>query len=114
MNKLIIVGNGFDLAHGLPTTYNNFLTWFWARFKKSYHTDEIKNIIEYNPKFEGLLGSVVELNSYSSFSKNVNSYVPVGPPKHFNRTNKKKYIEDELCYEFKNYFFLSLCIISVN
>ena len=27
-NKLIIVGNGFDLALGLKTSYNNFLFWY--------------------------------------------------------------------------------------
>jgi hypothetical protein len=27
MNKLIIIGNGFDLAHGLPTSYKDFLLW---------------------------------------------------------------------------------------
>jgi Bacteriophage abortive infection AbiH len=27
MNKLIIIGNGFDLAHGLPTRYSDFIEW---------------------------------------------------------------------------------------
>ncbi|MBU3809406.1 MAG: bacteriophage abortive infection AbiH family protein [Candidatus Phocaeicola faecipullorum] len=25
MNRLIILGNGFDIAHGLPTKYNDCL-----------------------------------------------------------------------------------------
>ncbi|NAS10892.1 AbiH family protein [Poritiphilus flavus] len=25
MNKLVIVGNGFDLAHGLATSYGHFI-----------------------------------------------------------------------------------------
>jgi len=28
MNKLIIIGNGFDLAHGLNTRYSDFLVWY--------------------------------------------------------------------------------------
>ena len=28
MNKLIIIGNGFDLAHGLKTKYSDFLLWY--------------------------------------------------------------------------------------
>lgn len=28
VNRLVIVGNGFDLAHGLPTSYKNFLDWY--------------------------------------------------------------------------------------
>ena len=29
MNRVILVGNGFDLAHNLPTSYNDFLDWYW-------------------------------------------------------------------------------------
>lgn len=25
--KLIIIGNGFDLAHGLKTSYKDFINW---------------------------------------------------------------------------------------
>lgn len=28
MNKLFIIGNGFDLAHGLKTSYADFLLWY--------------------------------------------------------------------------------------
>ncbi len=28
MNRLILVGNGFDLAHGLKTSYNDFMLWY--------------------------------------------------------------------------------------
>lgn len=28
MNRLIIIGNGFDLAHGLKTSYNDFISWY--------------------------------------------------------------------------------------
>ena len=27
MNKLVIIGNGFDLAHGLNTSYSHFIVW---------------------------------------------------------------------------------------
>ena len=39
MNKLVIIGNGFDLAHGLNTRYSDFLLWkINEAFKqKSYH-----------------------------------------------------------------------------
>ena len=39
MNKLVIIGNGFDLAHGLPTSYRNFIDDFWAKLKENYKTD---------------------------------------------------------------------------
>ena len=37
MNRLVIIGNGFDLAHGLKTSYADFLEWY----KKDY-IDNIK------------------------------------------------------------------------
>ena len=29
MNRIILVGNGFDLAHNLHTSYKNFIEWYW-------------------------------------------------------------------------------------
>ena len=29
MNRLVIIGNGFDLAHGLETNYKDFINWYW-------------------------------------------------------------------------------------
>ena len=29
MNKLVIIGNGFDLAHGLKTKYSDMIDFFW-------------------------------------------------------------------------------------
>lgn len=31
MNRLIIVGNGFDLAHGLKTSYADFIDWYFKK-----------------------------------------------------------------------------------
>jgi hypothetical protein len=31
MNKLVLIGNGFDLAHGLKTSYRNFLDWYMCK-----------------------------------------------------------------------------------
>lgn len=28
MNRLVLIGNGFDLAHGLPTSYKDFINWY--------------------------------------------------------------------------------------
>ncbi|WP_304065116.1 AbiH family protein [Pedobacter glucosidilyticus] len=30
MNRLILIGNGFDLAHGLKTSYKDFILWYLA------------------------------------------------------------------------------------
>lgn len=44
MNRIILIGNGFDLAHGLPTSYKDFINWYWnkwiERLKVSYKSIE--------------------------------------------------------------------------
>jgi hypothetical protein len=30
MNRIILIGNGFDLAHGLKTSYADFINDFWT------------------------------------------------------------------------------------
>lgn len=44
MNRLILIGNGFDLAHGLKTSYNDFILWylkkcFASAFENFNYTD---------------------------------------------------------------------------
>lgn len=29
MNRIVLIGNGFDLAHGLKTSYADFINWYW-------------------------------------------------------------------------------------
>ena len=32
MNRIILIGNGFDLAHGLKTSYKDFIDWYWGQW----------------------------------------------------------------------------------
>lgn len=32
MNRLVLIGNGFDLAHGLKTCYKDFILWYWDQW----------------------------------------------------------------------------------
>lgn len=57
MNKLIIIGNGFDLAHGLKTSYSDFILWHLNEVLKEYKKDPsidtelIKlNFVKTNPR----------------------------------------------------------------
>lgn len=34
MNRIILIGNGFDLAHGLKTSYKDFIDDFWKKITK--------------------------------------------------------------------------------
>ncbi len=45
MNRLFIIGNGFDLAQGLPTSYNHFIDDFWINLKARYKEEAIKKLV---------------------------------------------------------------------
>ena len=32
MNRLVLIGNGFDLAHGLRTSYENYICWYYIEW----------------------------------------------------------------------------------
>lgn len=36
MNRLVIIGNGFDIAHGLKTSYMDFINWYWDKRVNSF------------------------------------------------------------------------------
>jgi len=43
LNRIILIGNGFDLAHGLKTSYNDFIKDFWQNeIDKSYEMRLLK------------------------------------------------------------------------
>jgi hypothetical protein len=46
MNRLVIIGNGFDLAHGLPTSYRDFIDDYWANVKNSNHNDDFISFVD--------------------------------------------------------------------
>ena len=45
MNRIILIGNGFDLAHGLKTSYKDFIDYYWEywgrRLQSSYLGDDL-------------------------------------------------------------------------
>ncbi len=46
MNRIILIGNGFDLAHGMPTGYNDFLNDYWETTIKEIQKIEGKDKFE--------------------------------------------------------------------
>ena len=36
MNRLVLIGNGFDLAHDLKTKYEDFFYWYWENRKNGF------------------------------------------------------------------------------
>jgi len=60
MNRIILIGNGFDLAHNLETSYQHFIDWIWKENNTAYNEHiksskdklVIKDIIIYVPAFD--------------------------------------------------------------
>lgn len=44
MNRIILIGNGFDLAHGLHTSYKNFIDWYWEEWKSKLLSSNFSSI----------------------------------------------------------------------
>ena len=36
MNRIVLIGNGFDLAHGLKTSYRDFIYDYWEQTVKAF------------------------------------------------------------------------------
>ena len=100
MNKLIIAGNGFDLAHGLPTSYNNFMDAFWRDLGSNYKDEFFHKIITLDGGFfhEKLLYS--KINNYNDFKESVDKFT-----KEMESLNS--YGEGQ-AHQFKNIFFKEL------
>ena len=48
MNRIILIGNGFDLAHNLPTKYEQFIIWYWEQWEsvlRKSEKDEVNDSI---------------------------------------------------------------------
>jgi len=51
MNRIVVIGNGFDLAHGLDTKYEHFITHLKNQYVQSINSDIKENSISENPFF---------------------------------------------------------------
>lgn len=67
MNKLIIVGNGFDLHHKVPTRYNDFLEWWLAKLIDEALTGSARESSLFNVHVSPLGTGVDVINTDSSF-----------------------------------------------
>ncbi|PTX64001.1 abortive infection AbiH-like protein [Kordia periserrulae] len=74
MNKLIIAGNGFDLAHGLPTSYNHFMDAFWRDLKYSTEDQLIQKLIHLESDYGEFLSEKSILN-FKSFKEALKKYI---------------------------------------
>lgn len=111
MNSIFIIGNGFDLAHGLPTSYNNFIDDFWMNLKDDFELEEIKKIVfinnmysrflNYNPihKYEDIISEIVQYSEEYNYM--------------YDREKHECYTDNSRfhpIFRFENNFFKKVCI----
>lgn len=60
MNRIVLIGNGFDLAHGLKTSYADFINWYWEQL--------MNKVLSYTKLvFDDKLCRVILSSNYSAF-----------------------------------------------
>jgi len=68
MSKLFIIGNGFDLAHGLPTKYENFRNWLIKKHGIEDTTiNKLRDVLSQNYEFEQIIDSLKERFQMGNF-----------------------------------------------
>nr|WP_314496955.1 AbiH family protein [uncultured Chryseobacterium sp.] len=82
MNKIVLIGNGFDLAHGMKTSYNDFIDDFESEIKNTFY----HRPLNYN-----------ESDDYSDVSVNESS-------KYYEPSNYG-FKKDLSAFKFNNIFF---------
>lgn len=113
VNKLILVGNGFDLALGLETSYNQFLFWYLKNLlNKSILSDLEKKIFREGTKYHIYSNDLVAISCNKRYNKE-------GLIKFVENKNSTKelleYIEQEthFRFDFKSKLFDTIIISSI-
>jgi hypothetical protein len=98
MNRIILIGNGFDLAHGLKTKYTQFIDDYWKKVIKKAFSISPNHFYENGITIYGIerLGKR-NYNGYSTFKQDIEHYIET------HREDSIKFLE------FHNKFFEKLC-----
>lgn len=70
MNRIVIIGNGFDMAHGLKTSYMDFINWYWNQRVKSFVDNHTK--VSADALCTMTINSKWEISSWNAFA---NKYI---------------------------------------
>ncbi|NNV53960.1 AbiH family protein [Limnovirga soli] len=116
-NKLILIGNGFDLAHGLKTSYKDYLDWYLSKaFQQSISNNKYNDsLIEIDNIFIGMnihyttLPKTMEevLNFFKGNSPQKIKYNSPFFQSIINSLKSKNWVDIEYYYykQLKQYFF---------
>lgn len=104
MNRIILIGNGFDLAHGYPTRYEDFINWYWDKRVSSFYGN-LTSVSE-DCLCSIKMTTINTFNCWNVFAYNL--------PRYFNKVTGKEVFqgienEPELYELKKTPFFKSIC-----
>ena len=108
MNRIILIGNGFDMAHGLKTSYADFIDWYWGEWGKRLRRGQGK--LEDDGLCSFKLNDGIDLHSWAYvfgwYYKRQNPFMPWDENEVVNRVKQDK----KLCeFTFKDFFFREIC-----
>lgn len=110
MNRLVIIGNGFDLAHGLLTSYKDFINDFWRNLKTEYKNGTYSKFIFIDDSRCSILDRSYQC--FNDFKENLKIYSNRYPSevsldsKTSSLIGKEGTFKNKPVVEFKNSFFL--------
>tara|TARA_R110002167_G_scaffold366420_1_gene596491 strand:- start:9010 stop:10272 length:1263 start_codon:yes stop_codon:yes gene_type:complete len=75
MNRIILIGNGFDLAHGMRTSYHDFLNNYWENTIKEIQETELDSLFENAEiKIDRCPNKFLRGSTYSDLEKSVKQH----------------------------------------
>ena len=103
MNRLILVGNGFDLAHGLKTSYKDFIDDFWK--------DVIFKLDMFKSRDLLFSNEFIEISQYPFPTVDISNFKELAT----NYTTLKRFLSSKkIKFYFKNSLFRILSEINAN
>ena len=108
MNRLIIIGNGFDLAHGLPTRYKDFIDDFWINYSRNSQSSIYKNFIFCNELYDGYYDASNPIRNFEDFKSNLSEYCKENKYVFSDQLMQAHLLpksEENMIFNFKNNFF---------
>ena len=109
MNRLVIIGNGFDLAHSLPTKYSDFVNDFWKNFKDKCKTDEYKKLVSTNDGFDGYYLNYKVIENFNDIKENLIEYCKEYKYRFYESLIVAQHSSAEI-FRFNNDFFRDICV----
>ena len=109
MNRIILIGNGFDLAHGIPTSYQSFINFLWEKIITEIYTCKTGECFENDDiSIDKVPFKMMGGNSFISLKENLNNHrsTMVFKNTFFETITQKSYIQNWVDIENEYYSIL--------